>query len=104
MKIHYFSIGLVITGILFVTNSQEYAFSLPKPTSDEYYISLINGDVPFESCRCVAFRLDDFTDTWLDKVKIQLVDTFYQKNASLLYKQERLFFLFSYSPYPRIQY
>lgn len=35
------------------------------------------------SCQCVAFRLDDIQDYWLDSVQTKLIDTFHQKNASL---------------------
>jgi peptidoglycan/xylan/chitin deacetylase (PgdA/CDA1 family) len=36
-----------------------------------------------ESCQCVAFRLDDIQDYWLDNVQTKIIDTFQQKNASL---------------------
>lgn len=35
------------------------------------------------SCQCVAFRLDDIQDYWLDNVQMKIIDTFHQKNASL---------------------
>ena len=35
------------------------------------------------SCNCVAFRLDDIQDYWLDSVQTKIIDTFHQKNASL---------------------
>jgi len=36
-----------------------------------------------DSCRCVAFRLDDIQDYFLNSVQKQVIDTFQQKNASL---------------------
>ncbi|MGI0026838.1 MAG: polysaccharide deacetylase family protein, partial [Nitrosopumilaceae archaeon] len=39
--------------------------------------------VSAESCQCVAFRLDDIQDYWLDNVQTKIIDTFQQKNASL---------------------
>src|SRR5690349_17596129 len=36
-----------------------------------------------ESCQCVAFRLDDIQDYWLDDVQTKIIDTFHEKNASL---------------------
>lgn len=36
-----------------------------------------------ESCRCVAFRLDDVQDHFLNKVQIEIMDTFQKKDASL---------------------
>src|SRR6266849_8047715 len=36
-----------------------------------------------ESCHCVAFRLDDIQDYWLNSVQTKIIDTFQQKNASL---------------------
>ena len=38
---------------------------------------------PSSSCQCVAFRLDDVQDYWLDSVQTKIIDTFQQKNASL---------------------
>jgi len=35
------------------------------------------------SCHCVAFRLDDIQDYWLNNVQTAIMDTFQQKNASL---------------------
>ena len=34
-------------------------------------------------CNCIAFRLDNVQDYWLDNAQIGLMDTFMQKNASL---------------------
>jgi len=65
MKIRYFTIGLVLI-IFFVTYSQENAYSSPEKKSQEYSISLTYQEYPSESCSCVAFRLDDFSDHWLD--------------------------------------
>src|SRR5690349_1736047 len=36
-----------------------------------------------ESCQCVAFRLDDIQDYWLDDVQTKIIDTFHEKNTSL---------------------
>lgn len=36
-----------------------------------------------DSCGCVAFRLDDVQDYWLDDVQSKVLDTFVQNNASL---------------------
>jgi peptidoglycan/xylan/chitin deacetylase (PgdA/CDA1 family) len=36
-----------------------------------------------ESCQCVAFRLDDIQDYWLNSVQTKIIDTFQEKNASL---------------------
>ncbi len=33
------------------------------------------------NCNCVAFRLDNIQDYWLDNVQAKVIDTFYQKNA-----------------------
>lgn len=35
------------------------------------------------SCHCVAFRLDDVQDDYLDKVNMQIIKVFQEKNASL---------------------
>ena len=39
--------------------------------------------VTSESCNCVAFRLDDIQDYWLNDVQTKIIDTFHEKNASL---------------------
>ncbi|HET6457381.1 MAG TPA: polysaccharide deacetylase family protein, partial [Nitrosopumilaceae archaeon] len=36
-----------------------------------------------QSCQCMAFRLDNIQDYWLDNVQTKIVDAFQQKNASL---------------------
>ena len=36
-----------------------------------------------DSCGCVAFRLDDVQDYWLDDVQSKVIDTFVQSNVSL---------------------
>ncbi|MBI1828104.1 MAG: hypothetical protein HYR87_01290 [Thaumarchaeota archaeon] len=46
-------------------------------------ISVIPSYAVTESCHCVAFRLDDIQDYWLNKVQTAIVDTFQEKNASL---------------------
>lgn len=35
------------------------------------------------NCQCVAFRLDNIQDYWLNNVQTKIVDTFQQKNASI---------------------
>jgi len=36
-----------------------------------------------QSCQCVAFRLDDIQDYWLDTVQTKVIGTFQEKNTSL---------------------
>lgn len=36
-----------------------------------------------KSCKCVAFRLDDIQDYYLNDVQIEIINTFQEKNASL---------------------
>jgi len=70
-------------GIIFIAYNHENVYSLPITKSEEITKSLTYGEHPSESCSCVAFRLDDFSDIWLDKVKKQLVETFFQKKSPL---------------------
>jgi len=70
-------------GIFFIAYNHENVYSLPITKSEEITKSLPYGDHPSESCSCVAFRLDDFSDILHDKVKKQIVETFYQKKSSL---------------------
>jgi len=46
-------------------------------------ISISSAYASSDSCGCVAFRLDDVQDYWLDDVQIKVMDTFMQNNASL---------------------
>jgi len=46
-------------------------------------IGVIPSYAVTESCHCVAFRLDDIQDYWLNNVQTAIMDTFQQKNASL---------------------
>ena len=36
-----------------------------------------------DSCMCVAFRLDDIQDYWLNSVQMGVIDEFHKKNASM---------------------
>ncbi|MBI3639627.1 MAG: polysaccharide deacetylase family protein [Thaumarchaeota archaeon] len=36
-----------------------------------------------QNCQCVAFRLNNIQDYWLDNVQTKIIDAFQQKNASL---------------------
>ena len=51
-----------------------------------FLLSLVGFVAPayaIESCNCVAFRLDDVQDYWLDDVQTRIINTFQEKNASL---------------------
>ena len=39
--------------------------------------------IPKDTCNCVAFRLDDIQDYFLDNVQVEVIRTFEKKNASL---------------------
>jgi peptidoglycan/xylan/chitin deacetylase (PgdA/CDA1 family) len=41
------------------------------------------SEIPITQCKCVAFRLDDIQDYWLDNVQVGIIDTFVNNNASL---------------------
>ena len=36
-----------------------------------------------DSCRCVAFRLDDIQDYFLNKVQMEIINTFQKNNTNL---------------------
>jgi peptidoglycan/xylan/chitin deacetylase (PgdA/CDA1 family) len=40
-------------------------------------------DTTISECRCVAFRLDDIQDYWLNNVQVGVIDTFRKNDASL---------------------
>ncbi|HJU14151.1 MAG TPA: polysaccharide deacetylase family protein [Candidatus Nitrosotalea sp.] len=48
-----------------------------------FLVVSITPSYAIESCNCIAFRLDDVQDYWLDDVQAKILDTFYEKNASL---------------------
>jgi len=43
----------------------------------------IEEEIKIDSCNCVAFRLDDVQDYWLNDVQIQIMETFTEKNTPL---------------------
>ena len=43
--------------------------------------NLVSTNMP--NCQCVAFRLDNIQDYWLNNVQMSIMDTFQEKNASL---------------------
>jgi peptidoglycan/xylan/chitin deacetylase (PgdA/CDA1 family) len=55
---------LLILSLVFIPSYSVSAYSVP-------------------SCQCVAFRLDDIQDHWLNSVQTKIIDTFQEKNASL---------------------
>ena len=46
-------------------------------------LSFNSYNIRAESCECVAFRLDDVQDYYLDEVNMEIVKVFERKNASL---------------------
>ncbi|MDE1727342.1 MAG: polysaccharide deacetylase family protein [Thaumarchaeota archaeon] len=46
-------------------------------------VGFVTPTYAIESCNCVAFRLDDIQDYWLDDVQTKIINTFQEKNASL---------------------
>lgn len=48
-----------------------------------YIIGVIHTSYALESCNCVAFRVDDIQDYWLNNVQTGIMDEFEKKNASL---------------------
>lgn len=46
-------------------------------------VGFVAPSYAIESCNCVAFRLDDIQDYWLDDVQAKIINTFQEKNASL---------------------
>ncbi len=50
--------------------------SLPTETS-------VSPPVPIPNCNCVAFRLDNVQDYWLDSVQTKIIDSFDSKDAGI---------------------
>ncbi len=53
-----------------------------QPTSPSTEI-LASSPVPIPSCNCVAFRLDNVQDYWLDDVQTKIIDSFDSKDAGI---------------------
>lgn len=60
------------------TPAPEPPVSTPQPTTAPAMPQL-----SMPSCNCVAFRLDNIQDYWLDDVQIKIIDTFASKNAGI---------------------
>ena len=59
-------------------------FRIIQETTNEKPISTENNATqPTTSCKCVAFRLDNLQDYWLNNVQIGVIDVFQKKNASI---------------------
>jgi peptidoglycan/xylan/chitin deacetylase (PgdA/CDA1 family) len=62
---------------------------ISEQTSNATEIQVLQSNVTknptskIPNCQCVAFRLDDIQDYWLNGVQTKIIDTFQQKNASL---------------------
>jgi len=52
-----------------------------QPTQPSNVSNPTPNNVP--NCQCVAFRLDNVQDYWLNNVQTKIIDTFQQKSASL---------------------
>ena len=51
----------------------------PQPTP----VTQPPSEFTISNCNCVAFRLDNVQDYWLDNVQTKIIDVFNEKNASL---------------------
>src|SRR5438445_5204601 len=61
--------------------SQASNTTINQPTQPSNASNPTPSNVP--NCQCVAFRLDNVQDYWLNNVQTKIIDTFQQKNASL---------------------
>jgi len=68
------------TQLNFITKENQTQISKPVTPTLQPQTSQIPQ---ISGCNCVAFRLDNVQDYWLDNVQIGVMDTFKQKNASL---------------------
>jgi peptidoglycan/xylan/chitin deacetylase (PgdA/CDA1 family) len=61
---------------------QDFSSELPVPTVPVLPTDPPHADV-FKSCNCVAFRLDNVQDFWLNSVQNTVIDTFTQTRSPL---------------------
>ena len=71
-----------------IDGSSKMAFTLYtspqiKPQVNNTVSLHVIPPTPTANCNCVAFRLDNVQDYWLDNVQAKVIDTFYQKDAKL---------------------
>jgi len=45
--------------------------------------TIVEQQVPFSTCNCISFRLDDVQDYWLADTQIEIIDLFAEKNIPL---------------------
>ena len=56
---------------------------LPQGNILAYGVNEMEYDNPIVSCKCVAFRLDDIQDYFLNQPQMEVIKTFERKNVSL---------------------
>ncbi len=62
--------------------SEQFLELNPESESKEFD-SLVENATEIISCNCVAFRLDDIQDYWLNDVQIEIIDIFNERNLPL---------------------
>jgi len=70
--------SLLISALFLITLSL-----LPQGNILAYGVNEMEHDTPIISCKCVAFRLDDIQDYFLNQAQMEVIKTFERKNASL---------------------
>ncbi len=55
----------------------------PSPPTSTHIPTTISTPKPIPICNCVAFRLDNVQDYWLDNVQTKIVDSFDSKDAGI---------------------
>ncbi len=76
------SLGLMIGIGTLIVGSGLYDQYSSTVSAKESQMILSYGNHPSESCHCVAFRFDDISD-YYPEVKIEVINTFYKKQAPL---------------------
>ena len=70
-----------------VIQSQNHHILTTAPSTGQPITShpqeLISPPLPIPNCNCVAFRLDNVQDYWLDDVQIKIIDSFDSKDAGI---------------------
>jgi peptidoglycan/xylan/chitin deacetylase (PgdA/CDA1 family) len=65
------------------TNTKIVFSSEVKPNYENNIETVVPKEDKIDTCNCVAFRLDDVQDYWLNDVQIKIIETFANKNTPL---------------------
>lgn len=75
----------MIVGLLFLTLVSVILIDINSVQATQDFTTRLEGDFNSEmiSCNCVAFRLDDIQDHWLNNAQVELIKIFHEERIPL---------------------